>query len=326
MMKYIKYLKIPTPAAILFVLLFFGTSFYSGIAYTKSKTGDVLGAKSVFTVDKTEKPNFDFYVMSFCPYGNQIEDVIKPVAELLGDKADIRPRYIFEKIEGGLSNYCGPNRVGDPNFCSNYVSSGYFTDIDSCKKAIEENKKTCADESNYIKASESVYYSSLHGRVEANQNVREICAYNIAQDKNMWWNFVDNVNKNCNQQDADTCWEDQAKAVGYDTNEITKCFNEQGISLIEKEIEKTTANNVTGSPTLFVNNAKFPPEEAYIQDGSGTLKIGKTVVNQNDFRSANTLKEAVCAAFKKAPKECKTTLSSEAASGGTAASAASSCN
>jgi hypothetical protein len=43
---------------------------------------------------KTERPVVDLYVMAFCPYGTQAESVMKPVAALLGPKADIRVRYI----------------------------------------------------------------------------------------------------------------------------------------------------------------------------------------------------------------------------------------
>jgi len=43
---------------------------------------------------KTERPVVDLYVMAFCPYGTQAESAMKPVAALLGSKADIRVRYI----------------------------------------------------------------------------------------------------------------------------------------------------------------------------------------------------------------------------------------
>ena len=43
---------------------------------------------------KTERPVVNLYVMAFCPYGTQAESAMKPVAALLGSKADIRVRYI----------------------------------------------------------------------------------------------------------------------------------------------------------------------------------------------------------------------------------------
>ena len=43
---------------------------------------------------KTERPVVDLYSMAFCPYGTQAENAMKPVAALLGSKADIRVRYL----------------------------------------------------------------------------------------------------------------------------------------------------------------------------------------------------------------------------------------
>ena len=43
---------------------------------------------------KTDRPAVDLYVMSYCPYGTQAEAAMKPVADLLGTKADIRVRFI----------------------------------------------------------------------------------------------------------------------------------------------------------------------------------------------------------------------------------------
>jgi hypothetical protein len=42
----------------------------------------------------TDRPVVDLYVMSYCPYGTQAETAMKPVADLLGTKADIRVRFI----------------------------------------------------------------------------------------------------------------------------------------------------------------------------------------------------------------------------------------
>jgi len=43
---------------------------------------------------KTERPVVDLYVMAFCPGGTYAGNVMKPVAALLGSKADIRVRYL----------------------------------------------------------------------------------------------------------------------------------------------------------------------------------------------------------------------------------------
>jgi len=45
-------------------------------------------------VPKSDRPELELFVMSFCPYGVQAETAIKPVVELLGDKADINVKFI----------------------------------------------------------------------------------------------------------------------------------------------------------------------------------------------------------------------------------------
>lgn len=298
-----KSVQIPLAGVMVFCLLLAASSFFAGAAWLKIKGTNPKTASVTFESKKSNKPDFQFYVMSFCPYGNQMEELVKPIANLLKDSANIRPQYIFEKIND-LKIQC---QQYDSNNCTDYVKSNYFATESDCKTQLDGYLKQCLDEKQYLKIG-NVFYGSLHGRVEANQNVREICAYNMNDDKTNWWNFVENVNQNCNVEDADTCWEEQAKKAGFDTNKITECFNTQASELIEKEIALTTENQIQGSPTLKINGVDFPPETAYSTDNKGSLKIGKKVFTQDQYRTSEAIKEAICASFTKAPKECKTTL------------------
>ncbi len=45
-------------------------------------------------IPKTDKPTVELFVMSFCPYGLEAENIMKPVADLLGSKADFKVRFI----------------------------------------------------------------------------------------------------------------------------------------------------------------------------------------------------------------------------------------
>ena len=320
-----KSVQIPLVGVMVFCFLLAASSFFAGAAWLKIKGSGGSASKTAsatFEPKKSDKPDFQFYVMSFCPYGNQMEDLVKPVVDLLKNSANIRPQYIFEKITD-LKTQC---QQYDSSNCANYIKAGYFTSESDCKAELDAYGKKCLDEKQYLKIGNTLY-GSLHGRQEATQNVREICAYNMNEDKTNWWNFIDNTNKNCTSENADTCWEEQAKKAGFDTNKITECFNTQAAELIEKEIALTTENKVQGSPTLMINGVTFPPEAAYTSDNKGTLKIGKKVYTQDQLRTSEVIKEAICASFKKAPKECKTTLEAAAATAtNTAASADASCN
>lgn len=59
------------------------------------------------TPDKTEKPKADLFVMSYCPYGNQAEELMMPIVNLLKDKADIELHYvIYSNYATGYPEYC----------------------------------------------------------------------------------------------------------------------------------------------------------------------------------------------------------------------------
>ncbi|MCX6816145.1 MAG: hypothetical protein NT120_04825 [Candidatus Aenigmarchaeota archaeon] len=46
------------------------------------------------SIPKTDKPSVELFVMAFCPFGVQAEQIMKPVVDLLGSKADINVRFI----------------------------------------------------------------------------------------------------------------------------------------------------------------------------------------------------------------------------------------
>lgn len=325
-MKKIKTINISTITAIVFLCLLSISSFYAGASWIKNKGGSgSLTQKAdadtlIFATEKTNKPKLDFYVMSFCPYGNQMEDVLRPIFDLIGNKADITPHYIFDKITD-ISADC-KLKTGDVTKCAQYVEAKYFTNITECKNVINKNFQECQNPKNYI-SSNGVFYSALHGRVEANQHVREMCAWKLATDKKQWWDFIDNVNQNCDSQNADTCWEEQAKKAGFDSNKITECFNKDGIQMIEEEIALTTKLNVSGSPTVYINDVQFPPEELYTKE-TAKVKIGKNIYGRDTIRLPETVKLALCSSFKKAPKECSTVI--EAPKANAAAATDASCN
>ena len=51
-------------------------------------------------VPKSDKPVANVFVMSYCPYGLQMEKAVIPVMELLGDKADINIDYVSYVMHG----------------------------------------------------------------------------------------------------------------------------------------------------------------------------------------------------------------------------------
>lgn len=62
--------------------------------YNMSAPSASSSAETPQPAKKSDRPEADLFVMSFCPYGTQAEAAMKPVEDLLGSRADIRIRYI----------------------------------------------------------------------------------------------------------------------------------------------------------------------------------------------------------------------------------------
>lgn len=62
--------------------------------------------------EKTSRPSFELFVMSYCPYGLQAEKAYLPVYRLIGDKADMKIRFVNyamhgkKEIDENLRQYC----------------------------------------------------------------------------------------------------------------------------------------------------------------------------------------------------------------------------
>ncbi len=138
---------------------------------------------------------------------------------------------------------------------------------------------------------ENANYCSMHGIAELREDVRQLCIWKYEPDK--FWPYVEKIYQgNCNLNNIDTCWKEQAEAVGIDVAKIEECFNNEAIALLEKEVELNEKYGVRGSPTIFINDVEY----------SGN-------------RSPESFKKAICSAFKEAPEECSEELSSETGAG-----------
>jgi glutaredoxin len=64
---------------------------------------------------KSDKPNIKFFVMSFCPFGQQAENALRPVVELLGTTIDAEPHFvIYSGYADGSEAYC----MNNGTYCS----------------------------------------------------------------------------------------------------------------------------------------------------------------------------------------------------------------
>jgi len=188
--------------------------FEAALEEAKKKALDKLG------VNYDEKPQIDFFLMSYCPYGNQAEEAIKVAFDVLKDKVEFNPRYIIYK------NY----KNNDANYC-----------VDG--------------------------YCSMHGTQELNQNVRELCVKKL-YGMQSWFDFVVEMNKECNYQNADTCWKPVAEKLKYNTKNIELCEKNNGPDIIKEEYDVNVLLGVTGSPTVLVEGEPYGGSRS----GSGFTK------------------------------------------------------
>jgi protein-disulfide isomerase len=135
----------------------------------------------------------------------------------------------------------------------------------------------------------------LHGPVEAQEDLRQVCIIKY-YDQKTYWKYMMLIDANCSSKysDAtayDTCWKDSAKTAGIDASKIDTCSKgSEGINLLKADETLTTQYGVSGSPTLIINDVVY-----------------------NGDRSPEAYKTAICNAFTTAPTECSQNLSNASA-------------
>lgn len=100
-----------------------------------------------------EKVKLDFYVMSQCPFGTQVEDAIKPVLDEIGDNIDFSLNFIgTEQVSGTFQSLHGqPEVLGDiVQLCAAKYDPDKYMNFVVCMnedaQSIPNNWKACAEE------------------------------------------------------------------------------------------------------------------------------------------------------------------------------------
>jgi len=196
---------------------------------------------------KSDKPTVELFVMSYCPFGTQMQKGVLPVIETLGSKMNFQLKFVSyamhdkKELDENLVQYC--IQKDSPSKLEPYLK---------CFLAAEGQGAACLT-SNGLNVDKCVKATDTTYKVTANYN-----------DKSTW----------------------KGNFPPFDVN---KADNEK--------------YNVAGSPTLVINGEE-------VQTG----------------RDPESLLKAVCSAFKTAPKECATTLSTATPSSGFGLGAATSNN
>ncbi|MFH0987163.1 MAG: hypothetical protein V1911_03920 [Candidatus Micrarchaeota archaeon] len=108
-----------------------GKFFFSGgyeITDTSLAASDAADTADTAAVDygKADVPSVKMFVMAFCPYGQQAETGLIPVARLLGDSIAFEPHYvIYKDYQGGSADYC----INDGKLCSMHGTKELNEDV-----------------------------------------------------------------------------------------------------------------------------------------------------------------------------------------------------
>jgi protein-disulfide isomerase len=132
--------------------------------------------------------------------------------------------------------------------------------------------------------------NSLHGPMEAEEDLRQICIQKYYPEK--LWLYIARFNQACypasvNTETQKSCWMNATAVAGIDMEKITACASgPEGIALLKSDEAESNKNGASGSPTLIINGVTY----------SGT-------------RTPEAFKQAICNSFETAPAECNMTLS-----------------
>ncbi len=155
------------------------------------------------------------------------------------------------------------------------------------KKALEEAPGLVANlKIKYIGSIVDGKITAMHGDEEAKENMRQICIRDEQSD--LYWPYV-----NCYMKEGKT--EQCLAEVGVDTTTMTACTADpkRGNAFAQKDFDSANKFNVSGSPTLVLNDAQ--------------------VVSEFDFggRVPNSMKALVCGGSKTPGEFCSKDISTK---------------
>lgn len=77
-----------------------GKKFFTSAIDMEEIEGEAAQEEQAQSVPKSEKPQVELFVMSYCPYGTQAEKGILPVLDLLKDKIDFKLKFVNYLMHG----------------------------------------------------------------------------------------------------------------------------------------------------------------------------------------------------------------------------------
>jgi FKBP-type peptidyl-prolyl cis-trans isomerase 2 len=231
------------------------------------------------TTPKSDKPNLELFVWSFCPGGVSGESVVKPVSDLLKDKINAKVLFIgpvtTDKAIAAQGCFAGQGKSVDDGVAEccltkQYSGKTYY----SC--ALHNNKDS------HLESEESERQACIQKKYGASKYFEYVSAFNA----NCWQNLI--YGKSSPDKAAfESCWKAEVGKIGS-VAEIQSCMdsNEGFQILIDDTNYGDSLGGVHTSPSFFVNGKEVSPS------------------------SSDSLKQSVCNSFNTIPSECSQTVQS----------------
>lgn len=172
------------------------------------------------SIPQKDTPEVDLFIMSFCTYGNQAENIMKPVVDLLGKEADINLHYIIYSNYGSAKNCLSEEQ----KYCSLHGVAEVKQDI----------RELCVAQDNSQKLWDFVTTINSDTDVE-----------NVEQD---WSNIAQQVGLDVNK--ISSCQQEQG---------LSLLKQEMSLTTQKYPVQKPSQHNnqekvlIQGSPTLVIN-------------------------------------------------------------------------
>lgn len=207
----------------------------------------------------------------------------KPTVELYLQSFEKNNQIIFKNLSKAQAFF-----EGKIDFTPHYI----FT-----KTTQPEKPENCLE-------TPETYFCAKESKEQLNENVREICAWNLTPEKNRWWNFVISVDKNCPPTEVDQCWQEEAKKYGLVVNQIQNCFSTQAVEILNSEINHLQSENINFTPTLLINDSQLPLN-LKTDETKTVVKIGEKYFQPSQINTSDYYIAAVCSTFKDTPNICQ---------------------
>ncbi len=213
------------------------SKFFPSVLDMKENTGgeEVQGEQTqTQDIPKSDNPEVQLFTMSYCPYGNQAEDLMMPVVDLLGNSVTVEPHYIF------YENYQG----GGPEYCIDEES--VYCSMHGVEEANQNLRELCVFNNQQEK-----YWDFI-------ANANEMCTVNNIET--CWADAAKDAE--VDDTSVESCFNQNALAYAKEEKELTDELGVQGSpTLIINGVKYQGTRSAEGYKTAICEAFNTPPQE-----------------------------------------------------------------